>query len=151
MDDDDVPFAQGHVVHLQSRLDVGGGDEGAPVEAGLAAGRVGLELAGRLEDLHHVEHHAAGREGLQVLESEAGHVVLVDELPHCVLVVVAILPPDMAHAVEMGAHMALAEPGILHVGELVLAVRSARSQAGGGQDGLGEAAPEERDTVHQWV
>src|SRR4029450_5067455 len=120
VDDDDVTLAQRDVVHLESGLEVGGGDDRALLEARLLAGRVALELVGLLIDLHHVDEHATGREGLEVLEPELGHVVLGDELPHRDLVVVAVLAPDVPHPVEMRADVALAEPGVFHVGQLVL-------------------------------
>ena len=68
-------------------------DHRALVEARLLAGGVALQLAGLLEDLDHVDDHAARGERLQVLEPELGHVVLVDVLPHRGLVVVAVPLP----------------------------------------------------------
>ena len=79
-------------------------------------------------DLDHVDDHAAGGEALQVLEPELGHVVLVDELAHRSLVVVAVLLSDVSHAVEVRADVALAEPGVFHVGQLVLTERGARAR-----------------------
>ena len=151
VDDDDVALAQRHVVHLEAGLQVGAGDHGALVEAGLLARRVALELAGRLEHLHHVDDHAAGRERLQVLEAEPRHVVLVDVFAHRRLVVIAVLAPDVAHAVQVRPDVTLAEPRVLHVRQLVLAEGGARGEAGRGEDRLRETRSEERHAVRERV
>src|SRR5262249_29635816 len=62
---------------------------------------------------------------------------------------VAVLAPDMTQTVKVGPHVALAEPGVFHVGELVLPVGRPRRQAGRREDGLGKPRPEQRDAVRQ--
>src|SRR5215472_15681088 len=84
-----------------------------------------------------------------MLETEPSHIVLVDVLAHRRLIVIAVAPTDMAYAVEMGPDMALAEPGILHVGKIVLTERSARRHRARSQDGFCKARTEERYTVDQ--
>ena len=110
-----------------------------------------LSLPASWKHLDHVDDDAAGGERFQVLEAELGHVVLVDELAHRGLVVVAVLDADVSHAVEVRAYVALAEPGVFHVGELVLAERCARGKARGGEDGLGEARAEQRHAIDQRI
>src|SRR6266566_1297216 len=107
--------------------------------------------SGLLIDLYGVDENSARGEGLQVLEAEPGHVVLVDVLPHRGLVEVAVLAPDMAQAVKVRADVALAEPRILQVGQLVLSERSAGGEGGGGQDRLAEPRAEERHPVGQRI
>src|SRR5215467_3183891 len=58
-----------------------------------------------------------------MLETELGHIVLGDKLSHRGLVEVAVLAADVPEAVQVRPHVALAEPGVLHVRELVVAVR----------------------------
>jgi hypothetical protein len=51
----------------------------------------------------------------------------------------------------MRADMALAEVGVLHITELVVAVFCARHRGEAAEDRLAEAAPEERYAVHEGV
>ena len=149
--DQDVALAQRDVVHLEAGLDVRPGDHRPLVEALPLARAVALELPGRLEHLDHVDEDAAGRERLDVLEAELGHVVLVDELAHRDLVEVAVLAPDVPEPVEVGADVTLTEPRVFHVRELVLAERGTRGEGGRRQDALREARPEEWDAVRQGI
>ncbi len=130
-------------------LDIGLRDDCSLVEAGLAARGVGLELVLLLKDPDQIDNDAAGREDLEMLEAEPRHVVLVDEFPHRVLVVVAVAAAEMAEAVQMRPDMALAEPRVLDEGRVVLAVGRPRRERSGGQDGLAKARAEQRDTIHQ--
>ena len=149
VDDDDVALAQRHVVHLEPCLDVGGRDHGPLVQARLAAGRVALELPRRLEDSNGVDEDAAGGEGLEMLEAELRDVVLVDVLAHRDLVEVTILAPDVPHSVEVRADVALAEPRVLHIRQLVLAESTSGRERRRGQDRLRETGPEQRDSILQ--
>ena len=49
----------------------------------------------------------------------------------------------------MRADVALAEPGVFHVGQLVLAERATGRESGRGQHRLGETGAEQRHTVDQ--
>src|SRR5207247_8520982 len=89
--------------------------------------------------------------GLDVLEAELRHIVLVYELAHRDLVEVAVLAADVPQAVQMGADVALAQPRVLHVGELVLAERRARTQRRRREDRLRGAGAEARPARHERV
>ena len=78
-------------------------------------------------------------------------IVLRDVFSHRRLVVVAVLDADVADAVDMRADMALAEIGVFHIAQLVLAEFGARHRGEAGQDGLAEAGAEQRDAVRQRV
>ena len=149
VDEHRVTLAQGHVVQLQPGLQVCLGNQRAGVEAGVLAGGVGFQLVGGLEHLDRVDDDATRGEGLDVLEAEPLQIVLRDVFPHRRLVVVAVLDADMAHPVDMRADMALAEIGVLHIAQLVVAEFRTRHHGEAGQDGLAEAAAEQRYAVHE--
>jgi len=104
---------------------------------------------GFLEDPDDVEHDPAGRERLHMLDAKLLQVVLGDIFTHRGLVIVAVLDPDMAQPVDMRADVALGEVGILHAGELVLAVLSPWRQGRGVQDGFLEACAVQWHAIHQ--
>jgi hypothetical protein len=57
------------------------------------------------------------------------------------------LDADVTHAVYVRADMALAEIGILHVAQLVLAVLRTGHGSKAGQNGLRETRAKQRDAV----
>ena len=65
--------------------------------------------------------------------------------------VVAVLDADVAEAVDMRADMALAEVGVFHIAQLVVAVFCARHRGEAAQDRLAEAGAEERYAVYDGV
>src|SRR3954454_14308669 len=116
-----VALAQRHVVHLQSRLQILLRNHRARVQTGTSADEIRLQLARVLKHLHRVDDDAARRKGLDVLTTEALEIILRDVFTHRCLIVIAILYADMAEAVDMRADMALAEIGVFHIAQLVLA------------------------------
>ncbi len=149
VEEDSVTFAQRNVIHLQAGLKIGRGDQCAAIEAVALAVRVLLQLAGFLEDANKVDDDAAGGECLDVLEAKLFEAVLGDVFPHRRLIIIAVLDADMAHAVEMGADVALAEPGVFHVSRFVLTLGCAGRQARRRQDVLREAGAEQGNSVHE--
>ena len=121
-----IALAQCDIVHFEPSLQVLRRDHGSLVEAGVLARRIGVQLAGILVDFDEVDDDAARGERLQVFEAKPRHVVLIDVFAHRRLIVIAIAAADMADAVYVGADMALAEPRVFHIGEVVFAKRCAR-------------------------
>jgi len=130
-------------------LQVGCRDHRGAIQAVALAIGVLLQLARFLEDPDQVDDHPPGGEGLQVLEAEFFQAVLRNELAHRHLVVIAVPDADVAHAVEVGADVTLAEPRFLHTGRLVLAQLAASRQSVGRENGFKESCSGQWDAVDQ--
>ena len=68
-----------------------------------------------------------------------------------VLVVVAVAFSNVPQAVEVRANVALAEPGVFHVGEIVLTQPRSRRETARCQHRLGEAGAEQRHAVDERI